>query len=185
MKKLLKQKELQVLAQPENEIRISIDQSTTACGCAIWLDGKLIKSGIFKPRSILTAGERILQIEKWLEGLVNTCSKMGKIKIIYLEDIQLQESINGSRNSFSGSQNNVLTFKTLARLQGVLINFCIKNNYDYSIVTPSSWKSICGIKAHYRDEQKKETISFVNSKFNINSKEDEADAICIGYSQFK
>ena len=81
--------------------------------------------------------------------------------------------------------NNIITFKALAKLQGVLINVCLDEGVEYSVISPSHWKSIVKIKSKYRRDQKKEAMEFVDSFFGENATEDEADAICIGYSYIK
>lgn len=87
--------------------------------------------------------------------------------IITFEDIQQQMNVN--------------TYKVLAELLGVLIEFCIEENIDYKVVHPKTWKSYCGIKGKKREEQKLNTILFVEQKFGIKVSEDEADSICLGY----
>lgn len=168
-----------------NDVYISLDQSTTACGYAVWENSCLIGHGVYKPSALDSADKRIEEIRKWFSSLLEYCAQKGNIKLIYFEDIQLQETINGSKKYFGNSQNNVVTFKTLAHLQGVLANVCLQNGYEYKFITPSSWKSKCGIKSQYRRDQKKETMDFVDKIYNITSKEDEADAICIGKSQLE
>lgn len=169
--------------QEKNKITISLDQSTTACGYAVWNGTLLIGHGTYKPDALSTADGRISEISTWFRNLIEYSKTKGTITKIYFEDIQLQESINGSKKYFGNGQGNVVTFKVLAQLQGVLINICNILNIDYALVKPSAWKSACGIKAKYRKDQKIETIEYVNTTYNINSKEDEADAICIGRSQ--
>lgn len=78
-----------------------------------------------------------------------------------------------------------MTFKVLAKLQGVLINTCIIKNIKYEIIQPSHWKKNIGIKSKYRRDQKKEAMELVDEIFGENATEDEADAICIGANYIK
>ena len=161
---------------------ISIDQSTTTMGYAIYEDKKLIQYGHFCPKDSHNADKRIYEVNNFLQKMIDT---VPDIEVILLEDIQLQNSINGSRKHFSNQNNNVATFKTLAKLLGVLSNTCLDNDIKYEVVSPSHWKSIMGIKSLYRRDQKKETMELVDKLFGENALEDEADAICIGASYIK
>ena len=62
---------------------------------------------------------------------------------------------------------------------------CLDEGIEYEVIAPSHWKSIIKIKSKYRRDQKKEAMEFVDSFFGENATEDEADAICIGYSYIK
>jgi Holliday junction resolvasome RuvABC endonuclease subunit len=85
---------------------------------------------------------------------------------IILEDIQ--------------QQNNVNTFKVLAKLQGVLEYVSKKNNADYYIISPSTWKSNAGVKGKSRVDQKKSAQLIVQQLYNIQATQDECDAILLG-----
>ena len=161
---------------------IAFDQSTTTVGYAIFEENELIQYGSFTPKQKKKVDDRIYDISNFLKKVIST---VPNIEIVLLEDIQLQNSINGSQKYFSNQGNNVITFKALAKLQGVLINVCLDEGVEYSVVSPSHWKSIVKIKSKYRRDQKKEAMEFVDSFFGENATEDEADAICIGYSYIK
>ena len=91
------------------------------------------------------------------------------IDIIAIEDIQQQ-------------RQNVKTFKKLAMLMGVLICLFEEIKKPYFVIPPTKWKSYCNIKGRKREEQKANTILFVQDKFGLNDiTEDMADAICLGY----
>lgn len=161
---------------------IAFDQSTTTVGYAIFEKNKLIQYGTFTPQQKKKADDRIYDISNFLKRVIST---VPNIEIILLEDIQLQNSINGSQKYFSNQGNNIITFKTLAKLQGALINTCLDEGIEYEVIAPSHWKSVVKIKSKYRRDQKKEAMEFVDSFFGENATEDEADAICIGYSYIK
>lgn len=161
---------------------IAFDQSTTVVGYAIFEENELVQYGHFSPRSNSKVDERIFEITKFLRRVITT---VPNIEVILLEDIQLQTSINGSQKYFSNQGNNVITFKALAKLQGAFINTCIEEGINYQVVSASHWKSIVNIKSKYRRDQKKEAMEYVDYIFGKNALEDEADAICIGYSYIK
>lgn len=82
----------------------------------------------------------------------------------------------------SSKNNNVLTFKTLAWLQGVLMNWSHENNIPYSTIFSATWKAFCKIKGDTSSAQKQNAINFVKENFNIEVSSDIADAICIGWT---
>lgn len=118
-----------------------------------------------------------------IEDIVNMVVKAYKVKFITIEDINLRF--------------NVKTFKELAQLQGVLVNYCRRNNILYALVQPASWQSFCGargrsvkeIQSHVTDisnTTKKQTkilsIQFVKDNYGIDTLNDNlADAVCLGH----
>jgi len=56
-----------------------------------------------------------------------------------------------------------------------------EKKYLFFTISPSQWKSTCGIKGRKREEQKKNAQLFVKKKFDIDVDEDIADAICQGW----
>lgn len=63
--------------------------------------------------------------------------------------------------------------------------------YDYNkklemeLIYPSSWRAAIGIKTGRgikRTTLKEKDIQFVKENYNLDVNDDEADAICIGYS---
>ena len=92
-------------------------------------------------------------------------------KIIF-EDIQLQK--------FSEQSEGVLTYKKLAQLQGVLINYCYEQNLPFDVVPPSTWRAHSEIKGKNRTDRKKNAQIKVKRLYDINVSTDTADAILIG-----
>ena len=86
--------------------------------------------------------------------------------MIIIEDIQYQ--------------NNIQTFKVLAKLQGVLINTCIEHNLTYHVVHSATWKSFNNVKGKARLQQKEEAQRVVKTLYQLKVTQDEADAICMG-----
>lgn len=163
-------------------ILLAIDQSTRRVGYSIYENENLVQFGSFEPEYKLNTDKRIAEIRLWLKNAIKT---IGNIDLILLEDIQLQTRINGSNKYFTNQGNNVLTFKVLAQLQGVLINLCNELSLSYEIVSSSTWKSAIGITSSLRDNQKREAIEFVEEKYGLYADEDEADAVCMGYYRIK
>ena len=103
-------------------------------------------------------------IEKWNPDLV------------VIEDIQLQTY----KKTADEAVDAVVTYKKLAYLQGVLINYFFENNIPYKIVSPAKWKSFSQIKGNKRIDQKRNAQLKVKSLYDINVSQDESDAILIG-----
>lgn len=158
------------MTKDKKQIVLSLDQSTTATGWALFSDGKLEDYGIYKP-----SGDRNKRIERtriWLKQKVEHICQEEEIELhLVLEDIQMQ--------------GNVETFKSLAHLQGVLINLGFqkiqeKEIAESSVYYSSAWKSTCNIKGRRRKEQKENAQKHVLNRYGVEAPEDVCDAICLG-----
>ena len=144
-------------------IRTLIFDQAKQCGWALFDEDRLIDYGVERLGCDKTAYEKILlPAYEFAKNLIDKT----KADRIVIEGIQCQ--------------SNLATYRKLALLQGVLICLFVKNNYPYSIVEPSKWKSFCEIKGKKRQEQKENTIKFVKDRFDIDVSSDAADAICMG-----
>ena len=85
---------------------------------------------------------------------------------------------------------NTKTHRALMWLQAATA-FLIHDNYssiEIEYIYPSSWRAALGIKngrGIKRTSLKEQDIQYVQEKYNIKVNDDEADAICIGLSQYK
>ena len=161
---------------------LAVDQARHGAWAVFDTDNKmLIDCGtwVFSNKRY-TFEEAILKTEYLLEDIVRTKG----IDIVFLEDIQLRQ--------------NVKTFKKLAQLQGVLINFCERNGYRYGVIQPTKWQNFCNARGRTQKEikdnverlevdttkKKSKVLSMqaVKSIYGIDIKNDNlADAIMIGY----
>lgn len=120
----------------------------------------------------------VVKIEELVGELIHTHN----IGAVYLEDIQLRR--------------NVMSFKRLAQLQGVLVNLCEKNEYQYGLIAPTQWQSFCGITGKSVREtrmkmfadgdsakaEKAMSMQFARDHCGVCTDDDNlSDAICIGY----
>ena len=167
------------------KILAAFDQATQISGYSIWdVENKtLLKYGTLKATKG-KAPQRINTMKHLIEELLSQYE--GELYVI-LEDIQYQENkekenakIEFGKPAFQGG-TNVKTFKTLAWLQGVLLDWCYERNVPVELFYSSTWKSFCEIKGYSRPAQKAQSIEFVKNKFNIDPTTDEADAICLGW----
>ena len=149
---------------------LALDQSSHITGYSIFdLDsGKLIHSGLFAPPQNHPLPKRLEFIKRTICSLI----KEHSIDKVILEDIQLQSSSN----------SNVITYKTLAEVIGVITETLQELNIPFELVHAASWRSELKIKGTVRKEQKKNAQDYVKLNYNKDVSEDESDAICIGSS---
>lgn len=150
---------------------LSLDQATKTSGWAVFDNESLVKYGIFKAKDKDT-NYRIEEIKNYLINMID----FWQPDKVVLEDIQLQQFGPKSSNNIEG----VTTFKSLAHLQGVLINTLLENNISFEVVHTAVWRECCGVKGKSRTDKKKSAQLIVKDIYNIEVSQDEADAICIG-----
>lgn len=144
---------------------LTLDQSSHITGYAIFKGKELIKYGHINQNES-DIGERLSSLRQKIINLIITY----EINEIAFEDIQLQGNV----------RNNVVTFKTLAEVFGVIQELCAELKIKYSIVHSQTWKSTLNIGGKTRAEQKKQAQLYVQTMYDIKPTTDEADAVCIG-----
>lgn len=153
-----------------DKILLAVDQATALTGYAVYKNGELVKHGKVKFEGETI--DRISQAKTWLRNIVKELSSEGDVTIeVGLEEIQLQK--------------DVVTFKTLAWLQGVLLEMLHEEGIKTELVFSTEWKSTCGIKGRGRTEQKQNAQKYVVDTFGIKATQDECDAICLGQHLIK
>lgn len=149
---------------------LALDQSSHVSGYAVFKNNELIKYGHFNQNES-DVGERLAGFRKQILLLIQEY----QITEIAFEDIQLQNN----------HTNNVVTFKVLAEVFGVIHELCVEMGIKYSIVHSQTWKSELRIGGRTRTEQKKNAQLYVQTMYDVKPTQDEADAICIGASLIK
>ena len=144
---------------------LALDQSSRVSGWAVFDDNNLVASGTFTCAQE-DFGERLVKIVKNVKILIDSYN----ITEVAIEDIQLQGSVG----------NNVVTYKKLAEVYGVLEEQLTEWGIPYQAVFSSTWKSSLGIKGRARAEQKKAAQAYVETTYGKKVSQDESDAICIG-----
>lgn len=144
---------------------LALDQSSRVSGWAVFDDNSLVVSGTFTCAQE-DFGERLVKIVKNVKILIDSYN----ITEVAIEDIQLQGSVG----------NNVVTYKKLAEVYGVLEEQLTEWGIPYQAVFSSTWKSSLGIKGRARAEQKKAAQAYVEATYGKKVSQDESDAICIG-----
>ena len=148
---------------------LALDAATVITGFSVYDNHQLISYGTYKIDSTLPTTERINMIKKWLLNYILTVQP----DFVGIEDIQLQ--------TFSQGKYQVAMYKTLAQLQGVLLDTLFEHNIPCELVTVSAWRKVCNIHAEKGRENKKQaTQEKIKEWYNVDCSQDEADAICIG-----
>ena len=146
-------------------ILLALDQSSQTSGYSVFTDGKLTDYGKFT----FTDSDVGARLTKTRNKVIELIAQY-EISEVAFEDIQLQNTVG----------NNVVTFKTLAEVYGVIHQLLDEKKIPYQIVPSVTWKSTLGIKGKNRQEQKKNAQLWVISTYNEKPTQDECDAICIG-----
>lgn len=168
----LKSSEMKVVPKKSGSTRIlAFDQATGISGWSVFDDKELIQCGTFKTNQA-TSAERIEAVRQWVASMI----EMWQPDRVAIEDIQLQQF--GAKNG--DNIEGVTTYKVLAHLQGVLINFFFINNIKYDIIHAATWRSYCEIKGRTRSDKKRSAQLLIKEWYDASVSQDEADAICIG-----
>ena len=142
---------------------LALDNATNISGWAVIENGKPIESGIFKAQSSHDQMERIIEISQWLSGMIYAW----EIDFLGLEDVY-----------YSG---NAQTLILLSKLLGVL-DYIGREILEKPtiVVSPSTWRSHCGVKGKSKIKLKESAQSYVKETFGIVASQDRSDAICLG-----
>lgn len=144
---------------------LAFDQASITSGWAVFDDGDLTKFGSWTSNGN-NSTDRIAKTKQWVASMI----QIWKPDLIILEDIQLQK--------FDGGEQ-VLTYKKLAHLQGVLENYCYENGFIFKVVPPATWRAANDVKGKTRSDKKKSAQIIVKGLYDVNATQDEADAILI------
>lgn len=150
---------------------LALDQATNVSGWAVFDDKELVQCGTFQSNQA-TLIEKIETVRQWVASMVD----MWQPDRVVIEDIQLQQFGAKDGNNVEG----VTTYKALAHLQGVLLNFFYINNIKNDIVHAATWRAYCGVKGRTRTDKKRSAQLLIKEWYDASVSQDEADAICIG-----
>ena len=147
------------------KILLALDQASKTSGWAVYKDNKLFKFGKFTFEDD-DIGTRLMNIRNKVISLIQEY----EVTEAAIEDIQLQTSVG----------NNVVTYRTLAEVRGVLEELFTELKIPYQVVFSGTWKSALSIKGARSADQKRAAQEYVFNKYTINATQDTCDAICIG-----
>lgn len=149
---------------------ISLDQSLSATGWCLWVNGEYTQHGLISAKNIKGSEEKLNYMATEICKLLNEYNPVS----VWFEDTALQ--------------SNPSVLKSLSQLQGVIIGYCLSKGIDYGIMTPSEWRKELGLpsgRGLKRPELKSNSINYVNQKYRISPTEDECEAITIGEAVLK
>lgn len=152
---------------------LALDQSTRVSGWSFFENGELKSFGHWSH----TADDVAIRINNLCQEIESKIDG-DEPDIVLIENIQLQQI--GNR------EGNVQTFQKLAQVQGAIMRVCIQKQVPYKLVYPSEWRKNCKFLAgndKHRENQKKVAQQWVLDTYGVKCIQDEADAICIGYSE--
>lgn len=144
---------------------LALDQATKVTGWSVYDGNELVSYGVYSVD--MPEEARINAIKFWLTSMINNW----KPDYVGLEDIFLSQE---------EYKIGLLTYKTLAHLQGVLKDLLYENDIDHDLVIASVWRQHCGIKGRTQTDKKKSAQLTVKDLFDITVPIDVAEAICIG-----
>ena len=148
---------------------LSIDQSTTCTGYALFENNELISCNKIKP----DGSDFIIKLINVLSSLENIIQKEKPDKIVF-ENIQNQAS------------KNIETFKKLSGLFYCLTLLCEKYQIDYDTYYASEWRKIIGFKGRMaRSELKQKSKALIKDKYGFEANSDICEAILIGLADIK
>lgn len=143
---------------------LCLDQATVISGYSVFDNGVLKKYGILQVKNDKTpVFDRMKEMADMIENLIDDYQP----DYIAIENTQLQFG-------------NVDVFRTLSQFQGVLIKMFLDKSIGFTIVNPSEWRKVCGIKGKARIEQKLNTQLFIKENYGLELTQDESDAVGIG-----
>ena len=156
---------------------LAIDQATLVSGWSLWDKNKIVGYGTFTTNQQLDTISRLCEIKQWLVEMV----EKNQPDLVLIEDIQLQEFYNNSKNKIEKYDNvGITTFKVLAKLQGVIETTLMDLGVEYKIIHSATWRAALDIKGRTRVDKKRSAQFLIKDLFGIVATEDDADAICIG-----
>lgn len=146
---------------------LALDQSSQVTGYSIFgrESGKLVDFGSFTITD-QDFDTRLYHINRKVKQLIQE----NEISEVYLEDIQLQ----------GDGIPNVVVYKRLAEVIGVICCLCAELKIPHTVVSPSTWRHTCGIRGKARLDKKRNAQLYIEEKYGVKVTDDVADAICIG-----
>ena len=148
-----------------------LDQSTKNTGWSIYDDKMLTKYGLFET-TYESETDRIHAVKMWFVNMILNW----KPDYIGIEDIQLQK---GKTEGGEGIMNT-LTFKVLAKLQGVLIETALEMGVPLVVISSNTWRKHIGVKGKSRADRKRSAQLIIKELYDISVSDDIAEGILIG-----
>lgn len=146
---------------------LALDQSTTNVGYCIFNNQEYVESNVIKVHKSNEKKQNEYDfVNKSFQIIINLINT-------YNPDVLVLEEV------FAGKSSSVL--KQLATLKGMVLGYCYSIQLETCVVYPTQWKSFIRVNGG-RSKEKQDVLNFFEQKYNITiNKDDESDAIGIGY----
>lgn len=153
---------------------VSIDAATENLGLALFEDARLIAYQLAQVGGKQTLIERLTTIRSFVEEFA---FGTWDADYLVLENIQFQQykGKEGYKNV-----SYYMAFKSLAMLQGILLEVAQANGVEHTLIPVNKWRSQFGISSSNRTTAKKQAIDTVKRIYSIDTNDDVAEAILMG-----
>ena len=144
---------------------LSLDQSTTRSGFAVFINDKYDHSGVIDKHKIKDSEERFKAMYEGIHDLIVAENP----SIVVLENAQAQGG-------------NMAVYKLLCQLQGAIMGMCYAKGIKFCVMAPTQWRKVLSFQQGpkiKREELKRQSIEYAK-RFGIEDSEDRAEAACIG-----
>lgn len=143
---------------------LSLDQSSTKTGWAIFENGKLLDYGLIRTMSNDSASVRRIKLKNEVKQIVEKYN---------INEVILEGVYYSKLHGFS-------MYSTLSMVLGSLIDLCTELKIPYRVITNTTWKTIISDLGKTRSIQKPRIVEWVLDTYKVEVKSDIADAIAIG-----
>lgn len=143
---------------------LAFDQASVKTGAA-WFEDTTLLGYITIDLSKVDKEERVRLMVLEMYKLIDE----HKPDVIIFEDVAMQR--------------NAASLILLTRIQGALLGYCFEHAISAVIYKPSVWRKMLNFVQGSRVKRstlKNQAISFVKKYYNVDAKDDVADAICMG-----
>ena len=153
---------------------VSIDAATENLGLALFEDARLVAYQLAQVSGKHTLIQRLSMIRTFIEDFA---FGTWNADYLVLENIQFQQykGTDGHKNV-----QYYMAFKSLAMLQGVLLEVAESNKVEHTLIPVNKWRSQFGISSSNRSTAKKQAIETVKKLYSIDTNDDVAEAILMG-----
>jgi Holliday junction resolvasome RuvABC endonuclease subunit len=151
---------------------LALDLSSKATGYAIAKNGEMVGHGV-----ITSSSKDVVKRIYIMRDTIRQLIQDNGVRTVVVEEVRPDGS-------------NPQIYKVLSWLQAAIVFmiYDLDKTIEIKYVYPSEWRHKLSLRQGRgvtREEQKKASIAYVQSKFCITVSDDEADAICLLQSQIR
>lgn len=152
-------------------IFMSFDTSSSSTGYAVFENGNLVDSGVIDLKKVKNSDTRM---DMMVSEIFNQLSDIQPDCVVWETPVVVR---------------NPKTQRMLTMIVGAIMGYCIGHSIQYYELRPTEWRSLCKTKdeklPRKRDELKQWSVSKVKELFEIETNDDEADSILLGFALIK